>query len=68
LLSALSVGLACSPGPSTSTLAAVTVQERLAGPSATHGLETVFVIEAVLDLKATGLRDYVDAGSRMTYV
>lgn len=39
-----------------------------AGPSATHGLATVFHLEAVLDLKATGLKDYVDSRSRTTYV
>jgi hypothetical protein len=67
-ISALTIVLGCSPGASTSPLASVTVREDPAGPSATHGLATVFVIEAVLDLKATGLRDFVDARSRMTYI
>jgi hypothetical protein len=68
LLLALGAASGCSPGPSTAPLALVTVEQMRAGPSATHGLATVFRIEAVLDLKTTGLRDYVDANSRMTYV
>jgi len=61
-------GMGCSPGRMSFPLALVTARQVPAGPSATHGLASVFRIEAVLHLNSTGLQNLVDANSRITSI
>jgi hypothetical protein len=68
LLLTVAAGVGCSSTGPVIPLASTTVHEMRAGPSATHGLETVFIIEAVLDLKATGQLDFFDAKARIAYI
>jgi hypothetical protein len=68
LLAAVEVILSCSPKVPPVPLSSVTWKNIPAGPSGKVGLATVYIIEAELDLAATGLANRFSVGVRITYV